>query len=99
MSGHFYRAGGYRAPRPLPAWVIERWLEWLCPLPRPLVSYEELQHAEHHDLREREAADLHRERRRIHLRLDLDDAPPAWLTERVAAIDAELRRRGARGCG
>lgn len=74
---------------------FRRWLlEAIYPVPSPLASEEALERFMHVDLAALDADQLDRERRRLNVRLLLDDAPTTWLRERGGAIDEEVLRRG-----
>lgn len=70
-----------------------RLLDRVCPIPDETASYEEAFRLRHLDLAALEDAALRRERRRAIYRADIERAPHPWLAERLAAVEAELRRR------
>jgi hypothetical protein len=63
------------------------------PLPDPLRSDREAERAAHADLGELSEVDLWRERERCRMRLALDDSADPWVTERLARVREEERRR------
>ncbi len=66
------------------------------PLPDPIISLEEYCRLTHGDLALFDAGQLRRERHRLRHRPLLEEPPAPWLAERLAALDAELRRRSGR---
>ncbi len=74
----------------------ERRLHAIYPLPDPIISLEEYCQLTHGDLALLDAGQLRRERHRLRHRPLLEEPPAPWLAERLAALDAELRRRGGR---
>jgi len=58
----------------------------ICPIPDPCDTLEQHERFEHHDLRHISRAEMLRERTRLEFRLNLDNAPPAWLLERLARL-------------
>jgi hypothetical protein len=64
--------------------------ELIYPVPNPWDTFEQRERFEHHDLRHMSQPELLRERTKLELRLTLDDAPAAWLLERLG----RLRRGG-----
>lgn len=63
----------------------------IYPVPQPYDSAEQHVRYVHADLADRTRAELLRERERIRLRLVLDDAPPAWVLERLARLEKASR--------
>ncbi len=66
------------------------------PLSDPSVNLEEYPRLAHRYLTRLDVRQLERVRYRARHRALLDDAPAPWQAERLAALDAELGRRGRR---
>jgi hypothetical protein len=75
----------------------DAYLEKIYPMPRMTRSLEEWYRFRHEDLPGLDDATLAREGRRAQWRADLDADPDRrrWLTERVAAVEAERQLRVA----
>jgi hypothetical protein len=73
--------------------AAEQSMTALCAVPDALVSFEDAQRLLHRDLPTRTGRQLAKEMYLARQRRLLDDNPPAWLSERIAAIAGEINRR------
>lgn len=69
----------------------QAWFERYYSIPNPCNTYEEYLTATHHDLEEMSFAELKSEKVRVQMRLLYDKNPPAWLTERLNAIEETIK--------
>lgn len=82
-----------------PGFTTSRYLERVYPIPRPYLSHEDWERHHHRDLAAMSTGELRREGRRAQRRMDCTARSHpfdrAWLAERLAAVGATLRERGA----